>query len=400
MNKENQKEQLRSDRIGRPKLIKHVNLRRVFDLIRDAGELSRAQLSRTTGSSMTTASKTVDRLSALGLIEQRGIESTDARGRPSVIYTVARKHSQIIGISMEPHRCRLVAAGLDGRFDPESVIEFPTPADYPALMNQLRAQVRRLMSAGCRTLFIGMCVPGAIDSQDQRVLISPNMHLLDGQRPGRDLEKSVHVETHVFHETVATCLAEQIYGDARSIRNFVLIGTYEGFGLSAAVNGELLIGAHGFAGELGHVVIQPDGECCGCGQRGCLETVSTDPAFIRAVSARLGKATTMAEIIRETANGHLGVRPELERTLDYLASGLAAAINIFDPDVAAVCSRMLDVTPDAFSYLIERVEVKTLRPLADYCKIIRVEGDTLRGGVATAVHHIVESLGPRMKWMD
>lgn len=388
-----------NDRIGRPKLIKHVNLRRVFDLIRDAGEVSRAQLSRATGSSMTTASKTVDRLTALGLIEQQGLESTDSRGRPSLIYTVARKNSQIIGISLEPHRCRLATAGLDGQFHPDRVIEFSTPDDYRRLTAQLCTQARKLMKDDCRTLFIGMCVPGAVDAHEQKVLISPNMHMLDGQRPGRDLEKSLGVETRLFHETIATCLAEQTYGHARNIRHFVLIGTYEGFGLSAIVNGELLIGAHGFAGELGHVIIDPDGLPCGCGQHGCLETVSTDPAFTRLVSTRIGTPLGMSEISRQVKRGLLDVTVELHQTLDHLATGAAAAINIFDPETLAVCSHMLDLSTDAFSYLVDRIEAKTLRPLADYCRIIRVDGDTLRGGVATAVHHIVESLGPRMNWI-
>ncbi len=387
-------------RIGRPKLIKHINLRRVFDLIRDAGEISRAQLSRATGSSMTTASKTVDRLVALGLIEERGLETSDARGRPSLIYTVAKTSSQIIGISLEPHRCRLVKASLDGSFSPGDVVTFLTPSTYSELMAQLRTETRRLMTPDCRTLFIGISVPGAVDMAAQRILISPNLHILDSQRPGRDLQKSVKVEARLVHETIGTCLAEQIYGTARGLKNFVLIGTYEGFGLSAIVNGDLLTGAHGFAGELGHVVMQPDGLPCGCGQRGCLETLSTDPAFLRLLSARLGKAITFPELLTRLQTGTLKVDGEISQTLDYLATGAAAAINIFDPDTLAICSRMFDLKPEVFPDLVHRMAAKTLRPISDRCKIIRIEGDTLRGGVAAAVHHIVTSLGPRMDWLE
>lgn len=386
--------------IGRPKLIKHINLRRVFDLIRDAGEISRAQLARITGSSMTTASKTVDRLVTLGLIEDRGLEASDARGRPSLIYTVAKKTSQIIGISLEPHQCRLVKASLDGSFSPDDVVTFITPPTYPELMAQLQAETRRLMKPECRTLFIGMSAPGAVDMVAQKIVVSPNLHLLDGQRPGLDLQNAVEVETRLVHETIGTCLTEQIYGAARGVKHFVLIGTYEGFGLSAIVNGDLLTGAHGFAGELGHVVIQPDGLLCGCGQRGCLETLSTDHAFLRLLSARLGKTITFPELLTHLHAGTLNVDAEINQTLNYLAMGAAAAINIFDPDTLAICSRMFDLTPEVFPNLAHRIAAKTLHPVSDYCKIIRIEGDTLRGGVAAAVHHIITSLGPRMDWLE
>lgn len=397
---ESQQTQEAGARIGRPRLIKHINLRRVFDLIRDAGEISRAQLSRATGSSMTTASKTVDRLMALGLIETIGFEPTDARGRPGLIYTVARKSSQIIGIALEPHCCRLVAAGLDGKFSDNPIIQFPTPTTYKALMAELRAEVRKLMATDSRTLYIGMSVPGAVDMAAQKVLISPNMHILDGQSPGIDLQQSVQVKTRLVHETTGTCLAEQIYGAAHGERDFVLIGTYEGFGLSAIVNGELLTGAHGFAGELGHVLLQPDGLLCGCGQRGCLETVSTDQSLLRLAAAKLGKEVTFPDLIAGVRDRSLNLDAEISKTLDYLATGVAAAINIFDPDTLAICSRMFDLKPDVFSDLVKRVASKTLRPVSEHCKIIRVEGDTLGGGVATAVHHIVSSLGPRMNWND
>ena len=382
----------------RPRLVKQVNQRTIFDLIQSVGAISRAELARRAGASMPTASKTVARLLRLGLIEEQGMVPADGKGRPSQMYRVASARSRVFGISIEPHRCRIVSAGLDGVFAAANVHEFATPSSYSALMEICVQTLRSLYGRGFKYLRIGVSVSGTVDAATQEVLLSPNLHIMDGRRPGADIESELGIPARIVHETIATCLAEGVYREARGIKNFVMIGTYSGFGLSAIVNGELLTGAHGMAGELGHVIVQPDGEVCGCGNRGCLETLSTDPVFVRRVNQRAGGKWTLEQIVDLAGAGRLNTTIDLHATLDGLATGVAAAINIFNPELIALCTRMFDVSPEAFDYLSQRVREKTLNPLAQRCKLIRVSGDTLCGGVAAAIHHVVESLGPRMNW--
>ncbi len=385
-------------RSGRPRLVKQVNQRSVFEIVQSLGSVSRAELARRSGASMPTASKTVSRLTKLGLIEEHGIVSPDGKGRPSVMYRLASKKSRVIGISFEPHRCRVVCAGIDGIYNTASIREFPTPATYRELIDRTIAIMKSVESTQAKTLRIGISVPGNVDNLAQQCLFAPNLHILDGRKPGIDIQNALGIETRIVHETIATCLAERMYGEARGVRNFVMIGTYEGFGMCAVVNGDLLIGAHGLAGELGHITVQPDGDLCGCGNRGCLETLSTDPAFTRLVNRTAGNTLNIREIRDAVNSGKLDVKAQLHTSLDYLAIGVAAAINIFDPELVALCSRMLDIAPDALGYLNSKIAAKALRPLAQRCQVIRVEGDTLRGGVAAAINDIVESLGPQMNW--
>ncbi len=382
----------------RPKLVKQVNQRNIFDMIQSAGTISRAELARRTGASMPTASKTVARLLHLGLIEEQGLVPADGKGRPSQMYRVASEKSRVIGISIEPHRCRVVSAGLDGAFAAQDIVEIPTPPTYVDLIDKCTRAVRGISSRGHKALGIGVSVSGTVDAMHQQVLLSPNLHLLDGQRPGADIESRLGVPTRIVHETISTCLAERIYGEARGVRNFVMIGTYAGFGLSAVVNGDLFTGANGMAGELGHIIVSEAGELCGCGNRGCLETISTDPVFVRRVSRRLGRELSIDQIIGMTGSGEIDPTPELHETLNGLAIGAAAAVNIFNPELMALCTRMFEVSPGAFEYLAQRIGDNALKPMMQRCRIIRVQGDTLCGGVAAAIHHLVESLGPRMNW--
>ena len=385
-------------RSGRPRLIKQVNQRSVFELVQKLGTVSRAELARLTGASMPTASKAVARLIKLGLIEEQGIVPPDGKGRPSRMYRTATMESQVVGIAFEPHHCRVVGAGIDGLYKTSVIASFPTPGTYRELIDKTVVAARTFMAGQARTLRIGISVPGNVDTAAQQCLLAPNLHILDGRKPGVDIQSALGVETRIVHETIATCLAERVYGEARGVRNFVMIGTYEGFGMSAVVNGDLLVGSHGLAGELGHIIVQADGELCGCGKRGCLETVSTDPAFTRLVNRTAGTRSSIQDIRDAVHKNKLDVTAQLLTTLDFLATGVAAAINIFDPELVALCSRMFEITPDAFASLNSRIIAKTLKPMAQRCQIIRVEGDTLRGGVAAAIYHTVESLGPRMNW--
>jgi N-acetylglucosamine repressor len=244
------------------------------------------------------------------------------------------------------------------------------------------------------TLGLGLSTPGEVDIKHQRVLLSPNLHIIDGQSPGRDLQERLDLETVMFHETIGTCLAERAYGEVRGMNDFVMIGVYEGYGVSVVSGGKLLLGKDMMAGELGHVTVDLNGAKCGCGNTGCLETVATDPAFARAVRAATGRAMEVEEIVQLSRDGQLDVTAPLIRTLEYLAVGIGAAINIFNPQAVLVCARMLDAQPDAFERLKMMVARRALGPLLNNCQILRAEGDTRKGAIASVIQHLTHALWP------
>jgi N-acetylglucosamine repressor len=289
----------------------------------------------------------------------------------------------------------VLACGLDGQFEDSQVLEFATPGTYERLVEGLAVRALRLMRRGrISTLGMGISTPGEVDFRNQRVLLSPNLHMTDGQSPGADLERRLDIPTVMFHETVGTCLAARAYGAARGMDDFVMVGVYEGFGVSIVSGGRLLEGHEKMAGEMGHITVDIAGERCGCGNTGCLETVATDIAFAQRVCGRLKRKLEVEQIVRLSREGQIDPEPELSRTLEYLAIGIAAAINIFNPQAVLVCARMLDAAPWAFDRLCQMVSKRALQPLLRGCRIIRAEGDTRQGAVAAIIHHLTHSLGP------
>jgi N-acetylglucosamine repressor len=372
-----------------------MNERMVFELVRRRGPTSRAELRRHMGVSAPTVSKAVARLLGTGLLEEVGLAPIIGAGRPVVVYRLASASAQVLGAVIGVRRSTVLAASLDGTIDEPSAVRFDTPDTYEELIDALADAARKLMRRRASTLGLGLTASGDIDAVAGRVLLSPNLRMLDGRCPGADLKHKLGgLEVALVHDATAAGLADQQYGVASGLSDFVRIGVYEGFGVSVVSGGRLLEGRRGLAGELGHVTVDLDGPLCGCGNRGCLEALATDAAFARAVSARVGRKLEVEEVIRLAREGSLDVRPELDRALAYLSVGVSAAINLFNPEAVLVCARMFDAADDAFGRLKDMAAARALRPLVEDCRIVRVEPTHGRGAVAAIIQRLTDALGP------
>jgi glucokinase len=111
-----------------------------------------------------------------------------------------------------------------------------------------------------------------------------------------------------------------------------------GTGIAAAhvVHGKAFAGAHGAAGEIGHVVVRPGGRPCGCGARGCLEAEASASAIGRAYSARTGRTVTAADVVRNAALGEPVAVTVWAEAIDALADGLRIGLTLYDPEVIVI----------------------------------------------------------------
>lgn len=376
-----------------PVLLGRLNERRVLELLQH-GPLSRADITRRTGISAPTASKIVDSLVRTGLLEEG--ESPKGRfGRPGRTVRLASQGSRVIGVSLDRTDCRLVWAGLDGVFHHEEV--FPTPGSYRGLLESVVRRASPLLrKKKIRTLGMGVSMPGLINRRTGEGVLSPNLHITDGRSPARDLAARLDLECVLRQESHALVLAERSYGGARELDDFAMLDIHTGLGLGVWSGGRLLEGTSGLAGELGHVVLDPDGELCGCGNRGCLETVSTDRALARSISARAGAPLEIGEIIRRARDGRMRLDGDLRRTSDGLATAIGAVINIFNPSTLFVHGRLFEVRDGVFEDVLERVKGRVLGPSAADCRIERARGTKVQGAVAAILYHLFDLIAPTL----
>ena len=211
--------------------------------------------------------------------------------------------------------------------------EHAEPTDGPSLVgqiaglvNQARGQLRQDIAA------VGVAIPGHIDPEEGSVSMAVNLgitHLPLGPM----LETILGVPTFVEHDARAAALwlsgqAIDVSAQAPASVAFLAIGT----GISAGVvlDGAILRGDNGFAGEVGHVMADPDGALCACGLRGCLETIAAGPAIGRQAdeamaagrSSTLSSHSTTADVFRASAAGDEVAVEIVDRVADHLARAI------------------------------------------------------------------------------
>jgi N-acetylglucosamine repressor len=372
---------------ARPSLLRHLNERQVLAAIQSRGPQSRADIMRSTGISGPTVTRAVQTLLDAGLLEEGDFRHA-GRGRPSKALRLAGTSVCVLGAVVGPARCEVVSSGLDGRIRPNRRA-FDTPPTYPGLINAFASHIEKLAAEGKTTVLgLGVSIPGLLHGEEKRTVLSPNLHQTDGRQIGKDLADRTGLETVPMQEMDCLCLAERMYGHARNVEDFAMLDLSDGLGVGFVHKGQILEGHSGLAGELGHVTIQLDGRPCGCGNRGCLETVATDTALLHGISERLGRRLTMDEMLAGVRSGSIVPGPEFEEVLQYLAVGLAAAVNLFNPRMLFVYGRFFDADSGLFARLVELTKKRALGPSMAECEIIRAQIDKSQGAIAAVMHHI------------
>lgn len=374
-----------------PQLLSQINERSVLRLLQTSGPCSRAEITRRMDATAPTVSKAVASLLRSGLLEE--VDAPESgRGRPARRLRLATTSAQVLGLVIDAGTCRLVSAGLDGRLHSPDGVAFRTPSSYDELGRTASECAAALTERqGVRTLGLGISMPGLIDCREQVGLLSPNVPITNGHSPGIDLSEKLGLTTALVHECQALCLAERHFGDAAETDHFVILDATIGLGLGAVSNGRLQTGRDGFAGEIGHLPIVPDGLPCGCGRRGCLETVASDAAFERLVSQQLGRPCPLNDIIDQASAGKLDIAAALSEVLHHLAFAVTMTINLFNPERVYVSSQLFDLGDHVLARLIELTEARALRPSFAGCRIVRARGSKREGAVAAIIEHLTDS---------
>ncbi|SBT48688.1 ROK family protein [Micromonospora auratinigra] len=199
-------------------------------------------------------------------------------------------------------------------------------------------------AAGSTPVACGIAVPGVIDEARGVAVWSANVGFRDV--PLRELaEKRLGLPTALGHDVRVGGLAEARLGAGRDTRHvlFVAIGT--GIAAAHVVGGVAATGAHGAAGEIGHILVRPDGPRCGCGRPGCLEAVASASAIGRRYTELAGTPGTAAEVAQRAAAGDELAGRVWRAAVEALADGLATGQALFDVDTMVIGGGLAQAGP-------------------------------------------------------
>jgi glucokinase len=188
---------------------------------------------------------------------------------------------------------------------------------------------------GLTPVAVGIVVPGVVNERGGVAVWAANVGFRDV--PLRDLlTKNLGLPAALGHDVRAGGAAEARWGAGRGYEHLLFLAIGTGIAGAHVIHGKAFAGAHGAAGEVGHVIVRPSGPPCGCGARGCLESVASAAAIGRTYSARTGVTATAAEVAVRASAGEPAAAEVWAEAVDALADGLHTAVTLYDPELVVL----------------------------------------------------------------
>ncbi len=205
----------------------------------------------------------------------------------------------------------------------------------------------------------GVAVPGIVDEQNGIAAYSANLGWRD--LPLRDLlsQRLGGVPVALGHDVRTGGLAEGRIGAGRDAGRFLFVPLGTGIAGAIGIEGRIEAGAHGSAGEIGHIVVRPGGRLCGCGQHGCLETVASAAAVGRAWAEACGDpAAGAADAAKAVESGDPRAAAVWQEAVDALADGLVTGLTLLDPQTLIIGGGLAEAGDTLFVPLREAVAAR------------------------------------------
>ena len=264
---------------------REINRNLVFNLIRTHQPLSRADLARLSGLQRSTISLIVE-----VLIRERWIfEGSTGRLPRGRRPTFLHLNDQRAVIALDIHSAQTTVAVIDlgGRIVAQNVVALP---DDPAkAIDTIIREVRKVVAGNGRSFDgIGISVPGRPEPSPEHPIFTPRIKwsVLDLQER---LERATGLRVKMDNVANACVLSEVWFGDSDGAHDLVVVNVSDGIGAGIFVNGRILRGKDGMAGEFGHIQIESDGPLCACGGTGCWESFASNRAGLRYYQELTGK---------------------------------------------------------------------------------------------------------------
>jgi glucokinase len=224
---------------------------------------------------------------------------------------------------------------------PTSLQKTSTQPAGPETLPRLVELVRSVWPAGQVVAGIGVAAPGPVDPGAGVVLRAPSLPGWENLQLRQILSEALQTPVYVGNDANVAALGEWVYGAGQGHQDLIYLTISTGIGGGVIVNGQLLLGASGLAGEMGHVTVLPDGPICSCGRRGHLEALASGPSIASWVKEQLQSGVTSnlpkgiplsaRQIAAAAVSGDRLAQAAFERAGTYLGEALANFINILNP---------------------------------------------------------------------
>lgn len=321
--------------------VRDINQTIFLHLIRERQPISRADIAKYTGLRAGTVSAIVNRLIKNNFVYE-GSEGPSSGGRPPKHLYINAESFYVLAIDIGVSDTVFAVSDFNGRIlKQNSVLTEGKPEQF---LNKLADEIEKLIKDQySRAKFgaVGVSVPGLINRETGTVVTSPNLEWQDV--PLRQiLMKRLDLPIFVENDANAAAFSELWFGpiSEASVRTLLFVLVVEGLGTGLIINGELHVGSRLGLGGFGHMSIDPNGELCSCGRRGCWETFASERATVerfQRVTAKLGLPPVSINKLITLANNKDEMALEsLKITAEYLGEGISNLAHGLYPETVVI----------------------------------------------------------------
>jgi len=339
-----------------PSKMGRLNKRALVSRLQLMGSASRAGLAKSLGLSQPTAGKIVEQLLHYGVVEEFDASSWEADasagkvGRPPRLLRLDRRHKRFLAIQLGVGETSFAAlpagVGAEDRWE----LRLPTPNSAKQWQAQLREAARRVQPRKFWGVLVS--IPGVVDERQGRVLFSPNLHWTEGAKLGALIRQVWKAPVTLIQEERALALGQQMIEPSEE--GFLMVDFGEGVGGAVIVQGRLQVNPLPVCGEFGHTPVWLNQRLCGCGARGCLETLVSTRGLLQSFSENTRRKNPswrdLVEFVHEN-----GVPRWMAQTLDQTAHVIAGALNILGLKQVVVSGSLLEFDQCVFRYLAKAI---------------------------------------------
>ncbi len=312
--------------------VRRHNLGTLLRHVHHAGQLSRAQLTTQMGLNRSTIAGLVGELEQLGVTQRaRPVGPRTGTGRPSAGVRVADGGPYVIAVDLGVDRAVVAAVALGGQILERAQAPVLDGREAWQVGAAVAGLIRRVVAdvpVSAPLVGIGVSVPGLVRRSDGLIRLAPNLEWHDVSFAGIILAAlGLDIPVSLANDANLGALAEHRRGAGVGIDDLIFISGSVGVGAGVITGGVQLQGAAGYAGEIGHLRVDPSGRRCHCGNLGCWETEIGAHAIAEAISCPVSDIAQLGEVLE----GYARSTPELRNIGTALGHGLANIVNAFNP---------------------------------------------------------------------
>ena len=384
--------------------MKRHNVHLVINTIIKYGPISRTELRDRVGLTAATVINITNDLLERNILLQEGLAAASSKGRKALMLNVNPTAFYTLGVSLSTRRLRVGLANFQGQIVDHvdvTIRNTITPEEAADLIQQnVQMLVEKHQVPTEKLVGVGVAAPGPLDTHTGLITVPPDLPNWRNVPLQKLLEERLQLPVRVDNETNAAALAECFAGGDEKEFVFFISMFRLGVGGGLVLNGEPLLGFHGSAGEVGHLLVQPGGRKCGCGSRGCLEAMISEDALLEAAAAGGAGEISLEELFTRSKNMDPVCYAVVKQAADYLTMAICDVVHMVSPSRIVLGGPLAEMSPQLADLAFRQVHSRSYPH--DYSNIrlqLSTFGDLvfLQGALSIAagelLQHRLETIG-------